>query len=221
MPMSLVLALRTLLQNRFRASLTLSGMGVGVAMGVVVYGLCLGAQRQIETQIEVSGPTLITVRSGNFQPPAMLASIENNIGGGLTEGFVGEDEGFGDSSFEENAAMLAARQRALAPKMTKVRSPALPLRDLELELLSTGIEGIRAAAATVSGNLTLDGGDAPVRIARVRGFQYSWPDMDGWTLIEGRLASESEHEFSALLVVLTQAVAERICPDENPVGKVF
>ena len=31
----------------------------------------------------------------------------------------------------------------------------LPLRDLELELLSTGIEGIRAAAATVSGNLTL------------------------------------------------------------------
>lgn len=221
MPMSLVLALRTLLQNRLRASLTLSGMGVGVAMVVVVYGLGLGAQRQIETQIEVSGPTLITVRSGNFQPPAMLASIENNIGGGLTEGFVGEEEGFGDSSFEENAAMLAARQRALAPKMTKVRSPALPLRDLELELLSTGIEGIRATAATVSGNLTLDGGDAPVRIARVRGFQYSWPDMDGWTLIEGRLASESEHESSARLVVLTQAVAERLWPDENPLGKVF
>ena len=50
-----------------------------------------------------------------------------------------------------------------------------------------------------------------MRIARVRGIQYSWPDMDGWTLIEGRLASESEHESSARLVVLTQAVAERLC----------
>ena len=222
MPMSLVLALRTLLQNRLRASLTLSGMGVGVAMVVVVYGLGLGAQRQIETQIEVSGPTLITVRSGNFQPPAMLASIENNIGGGLTEGFAGEDEGFGDSSFEENAAMLAARQRALAPKMTKVRSPALPLRDAELTLLSSGIEGVRAAAASVSGNLTLDSdGDASVRIARVKGIQYSWPDMDGWRLLEGRLITEAEHTSSALLVVLTRAVADRLWPNESPLGKVF
>ena len=120
MPMSLVLALRTLLQNRLRASLTLSGMGVGVAMVVVVYGLGLGAQRQIETQIEVSGPTLITVRSGNFQPPAMLASIENNIGGGLTEGFVGEEEGFGDSSFEANAAMSVSYTHLTLPTIYSV-----------------------------------------------------------------------------------------------------
>ena len=77
MPMSLVLALRTLLQNRLRASLTLSGMGVGVAMVVVVYGLGLGAQRQIETQIEVSGPTLITVRPGNFQPLLNISLFHN------------------------------------------------------------------------------------------------------------------------------------------------
>ena len=86
MPMSLVLALRTLLQNRLRASLTLSGMGVGVAMVVVVYGLGLGAQRQIETQIEVSGPTLITVRSGNFQkrvavsPVMLIVAQEKELG---------------------------------------------------------------------------------------------------------------------------------------------
>ena len=42
------------------------------------------------------------------------------MGGGLGAGVVGE-EGYGDASFEQNAAMMAARQRALAPKRSKVR----------------------------------------------------------------------------------------------------
>lgn len=212
MPMNLVLAFRALLQNRLQAMLTLSGMSIGVAMVVVVSGLGLGAQRQIETQIESAGPTLITVRPGNFKPLGIVAQGQDASAGELAEGVMGE-EGYGDISFEQNAAMLAARQRATAPRISRVRSPAWPLGDAELELLNTAIGDVRATAAMVAGNLTLDQNVGnPVRIARIYGYQAAWPEMDGWRLVEGRLISAEEHRRSASVAVVPVQVARRFWP---------
>ncbi|HCL71806.1 MAG TPA: hypothetical protein DIC58_03130, partial [Gammaproteobacteria bacterium] len=97
MSINLALALKMLQKNGLRAFLTLIGMGVGVAMVVFVHGLGLGAQQQIESQIEASGPTLVKVRAGNFQPPAIAAAGDSGMGGGLGAGVVGE-EGYGDAS---------------------------------------------------------------------------------------------------------------------------
>ena len=54
MSINLALALKMLQKNGLRALLTLIGMSVGVAMVVFVHGLGLGAQQQIESQIEAS-----------------------------------------------------------------------------------------------------------------------------------------------------------------------
>ncbi|MDA9900894.1 ABC transporter permease [Gammaproteobacteria bacterium] len=221
MPMNLTLALNMLKRNGLRASLTLIGMGVGVAMVVFVHGLGLGAQRQIESQIESSGPTLIKIKAGNFQPPAIAAAGDSGMGGGLGAGVIGE-EGYGDSSYEQNAAMMAARQRALAPRRSKIRSPALPLGAAELNAINTEVENIRAYSALVSANVTLDeNADNPVRIARVRGFQASWPSMDGWTVSQGRFISSQEHTDSSPVITLFGSVAEALWPDQDPLTKTL
>lgn len=219
---NLQLALKSLTQNRLQASLTLCGMSIGVAMVVVVSGLGLGAQQQIETQIESAGPTLITVRSGNFRPLGIaMAGQQDSSGGELAEGFAGE-AGYGDQSFEENAAMLAARQRATKPKVSKVRSPAWPLRPDEMTMLSQNIGDVRATAGSVSGNITLDPSPTnPVRIAKVYGFQPAWPDMKGWELLEGRLLTEREHTQAASLTVIPVEVAARYWPGESALEKSF
>ena len=221
MSMNLALALTMLKRNGLRATLTLIGMAVGVAMVVFVHGLGLGAQRQIESQIESSGPTLIKIKAGNFQPPAIAAAGDSGMGGGLGTGVVGE-EGYGDSSYEQNAAMLAARQRALAPRRSKIRSPAPPLGTAELNAISAEVENIRAYSAFISANVTLDQNtDNPVRIARVRGFQASWPSMDSWGVILGRLISSQEHKDSAPVIMLFESVAEALWPSQDPLTKTL
>ena len=219
MSINLALALKMLQKNGLRALLTLIGMSVGVAMVVFVHGLGLGAQQQIESQIEASGPTLVKVKAGNFQPPAIAAAGDSGMGGGLGAGVVGE-EGYGDASFEQNAAMMAARQRALAPKRSKVRSPAPPLGFAELNAIKKGVSNVRASSALVSGNLTLDQ-DAgnPVRIARIRGFQASWPSMDGWKVNRGRLITAQEHRDSSPVLVLSESVAAALWPGQDPLTK--
>lgn len=214
------LALKSLLQNRLQAALTLSGMSIGIAMVLVVSGLGLGAQRQIETQIESAGPTLITIRSGNFRPVALnTAGQQDSSGGELAEGSFGE-EGFGDVSFEQNAAMRAARERATRPTQSKVRSPALPLRPAELEMVSTGITDVRSAAATITGNINLQ--NSPTRLVRtvsVTGFQPAWPEMEGWSLVEGRYISEWEHERGDNTMLISPSVARRFWPETSALDK--
>lgn len=217
---NLQLALKTLMQNRLQALLTLSGMSIGVAMVVIVSGLGLGAQRQIEAQIESAGPTLITIRSGNFQPIGITtAGQQDSSGGELAEGFSGEDN-YGDISYEQNAAMLAARQRATAPRMSKVRSPALPLGKKEITLLEDSIADIRAIAASVAGNLTLDPTpNNPVRIARLYGYEVDWPDMQGWELVAGELIDEQAHLQAQAVAMVPQEVADRYWQGTEAVGQ--
>ena len=82
MGINLHMALRALLQNRLQTLLTLCGMSVGVAMVVIVSGLGMGAQLRIEEQIESAGPTLITIKAGNYRPAAIVTSGQQDSSGG-------------------------------------------------------------------------------------------------------------------------------------------
>ena len=75
-------AAKSLLRNRLQASLTLLGMSVGVAMVVIVSGLGLGAHQKIEAQLQSAGPTLITIRSGNFTPAGASSTGQEDGSGG-------------------------------------------------------------------------------------------------------------------------------------------
>ena len=215
MPINLQMALKALMRNRVQALLTLSGMSFGVAMVVIVSGLGQGAQLRIESQIEAAGPTLITIRSGNLRPAAIVTSGEQDTSGGeVSEGALpalGID-GSGTQDGAGNAAVDDARRRAVAPKMTHYRSPPTPLSAAELKLLAT-LPGIKTVAATVEGNVTLDDNPGlPVHIARASGFQDAWPDMHGWHLKVGRYITASEHQSAAPVMMVSEAVAVRLWP---------
>ncbi|MFT4671644.1 MAG: putative ABC transport system permease protein [Pseudohongiellaceae bacterium] len=216
MLLNLQMALKSLLQNRLQAMLTLSGMSIGVAMVVLVSGLGLGAQLQIEAQIESAGPTLITLTSGNFRPVGITSSGEQDSSGGeVSEGAIdGAELGY-SNDMEDNAAVMQARARARAPRRNNVRSPALPLRDLELALLQNNFSDIRIAAGTLSGNVTLDTiVGKSTRIARVAGYQLGWPDIEAWSLVNGRYISEREHISGAPVMLVTSSTADRLWPGE-------
>jgi len=222
---NLQLAFKALQQNRLQAMLTLCGMSIGVAMVVLVSGLGLGAQLQIEAQIESSGPTLITVRAGNFRPAGISTVGQQDSGGGeVSEGAVGGDEMGYSLELLENEAVRDARARQTAVRQTKARSPAWPLDADEIDLLRRGIPDIRLVAGTVAGNVTLDEAVAvttsrSVRIARVQGFQTDWPEIENWQLLTGRLPTNAEHERGDPVMVVSGDVATRLWPAAAAIGQ--
>lgn len=212
---NLRMALKALTQNRLQALLTLCGMSVGVAMVVVVSGLGRGAQLRIESQIESAGPTQITIRSGNLKPAAIVTSGEQDTSGGeMAEGAVGNAELGTELEEGDNAAVDDARRRAMAPKMTKYRTPATPLGAAERALLTSGIKDVKSIAGSVAGNVTLDVNPGlTVRIAKAYGFEPAWPEMKGWKLVTGRLVTEREHAQGDKVMVVSAAVAARLWPN--------
>ena len=221
MPINLQMALKSLIQNRLQALLTLSGMSIGVAMVVLVSGLGLGAQQQIEAQIQSAGPTLITIKSCNFRPPGITTAGQQDSGGGeVSEGAVdGYEMGFSDAT-EYNAAVKDARARIQAPKRGTVRSPAWPLSLREINMLNDDIADVRLVAGSVSGNITLDETiNNSVRIARVYGIQSAWPEIQGWELLTGRFISDREYEQSSPSILVSDVVANRLWSLESAVGQ--
>ncbi|MFT4861399.1 MAG: putative ABC transport system permease protein [Pseudohongiellaceae bacterium] len=221
MPINLQMALKSLVQNRLQALLTLSGMSIGVAMVVLVSGLGLGAQQQIEAQIQSAGPTLITVKAGNFRPPGITTAGEQDSGGGeVSEGAVdGYELGFSEA-LETNAAVKDARARIQAPKRGTVRSPAWPLTLKEFDLLDQQIADIRLVAGSVAGNITLDETiNGSVRIARVYGIQDAWPEIQGWELLNGRLLTSREYENALPSILVSDVVANRLWSIDTAVGQ--
>ncbi len=220
---NLGMALRALTQNRLQALLTLCGMSVGVAMVVIVSGLGRGAQLKIENQIESAGPTMISVKSGNYRPAGIVTTGEQDTSGGeMVEGMVGGDDFSNPDIMDADSGIQSARARIMAPKKTQYRTPAGPLTRTEIELISA-IPNVRALTATMAGNLTLDAvaSDVPVRIARIQGFDASWPDIRGWKLLAGRMVTEREHAQATPVVVLNQQVAERLWPGQSALGKTL
>src|SRR5215510_3927402 len=62
--MILRVALKALVRNKLRTSLTMLGMIIGVAAVITMVALGTGAQSQIEAQIRGSGTNMITVMPG-------------------------------------------------------------------------------------------------------------------------------------------------------------
>ena len=214
---SFKMALKALLQNRLQAMLTLSGMSIGIAMVVLVSGLGKGAQEQIETQIESAGPTMIRVRAGNFQLLAQANGGQDSSGGEVSESRLIDSEMVAIGS-AEGSGMVNSSQRPV--RITKVRSPAYPLTNKELSMLTNDIEDVRAVAAIVTGNLSTDANqNPPVRIARIYGFQNSWHDMQAWKVLEGRAISQEEQASGAAVMLVSSVIAEKIWPDSGALGQ--
>ena len=106
---NLQMALRALLQNRLQTVLTLCGMSVGVAMVVIVSGLGRGAQLRIEEQIESAGPTLITIKAGNYRPAAIVTSGQQDSSGGEPPEGLGSGDVY--ESWEEGEIAAVDRAR--------------------------------------------------------------------------------------------------------------
>lgn len=226
---NLRIALKSLRQSPMQALLTLLGMSVGVAMVVVVSGLGLGAQQRIEDQIESAGPTRIILRPGNFRPAAMEMSGQQDSGGGEPgEGSVAMNLLEPDvvsakqATGAKNIAVADARRRAIAAAEEKVhRTPATLLNNAHVALLSTSIEGVRAVAATVRGNVSVDPTSGIVlRSLRIEGIGPALPEMRSWTLAAGRLPDAGEYSTGATVMVTTGDVVRRLWPGEaEPIGR--
>lgn len=226
MLVNLRMALKALGRNRLQASLTLSGMAIGVAMVVLVAGLGRGAQLRIEDSIERAGPTRITVRAGNFQPAGIAAAaFDETVGGGQAQNALGG--GDGEPSTIDPAMVRAAlerreRLREESRRRRNFRSPAPPLTLEHLEGIRAQVPDVRSAAGTLEGNLGLDatvGGR--IRAVRLHGYQPPWPDMAGWRVLEGRLPTAPEHARGTSRAVVTGTAARRLWPDGDAVGRTL
>jgi len=203
------IAVKALLRNKLQALLTLSGMSVGIAMVVVVAGLARGAQLTIESQIERAGPTQITVRAGNLMPAAIFASGKEDSGGGEVSQGTASDP-INDARAGTASSAPAGRAARHGPPQN--RTPAAPLTHTELALLRRKLTAVRAIAAAVAGNASVQSGTVPVSVIRLSGFEPQWPDMAEWRLVQGRWISPSEHAAGAPVALLTADVAARLWP---------
>ena len=202
MPTNLVVAWKSLHQNRLQTALTLVGMSVGVAMVIIVAGLGGGAQARIEAQLESAGPTQITVRAGNFTPAAIVESGEQDSSGGEpSEGAQGV--------FDDNDPNL--RPKGTEGPRTQ-RSPAPPLTDREYAVIEA-VPSIRLTTASVTGNIRVDEGSGTLaRIVRLEGFASGSPDMRAWKLTEGRYPDAGEQASGAAVALVTKTAAARLFP---------
>jgi putative ABC transport system permease protein len=216
-------AAKSLLRNRLQASLTLIGMSVGVAMVVIVSGLGLGAHQKIEAQLQSAGPTLITIRSGNFTPAgASSTGQEDGSGGEVGQGGGALSVGDGGAGSDVNAANPNVQASRHVIKMSRFHSPATPLGEPDVRVVS-GMHDVTAVAASMDGNASLarDAGTL-MHVVHVNGFQSSWPDIQGWKLASGRWISDSEQRDGAPVALLPVGAAARLWPDAaTPLGQVL
>ena len=214
---------KSLLRNRLQASLTLVGMSVGVAMVVIVSGLNLGAHQKIEAQLQSAGPTLITIRSGNFTPAgASSTGQEDGSGGEVSQGGGALSVGDGGAAMEANAAnpnVQASRRRI---RMSRFHSPATPLGDADTHVVS-GMRDVTAVAASMDGNVSLaPDADTLMHVVHLNGFETAWSDMQGWKLASGRWISDTEHSEGAAVALLPEGAAARLWPDApTPLGRTL
>lgn len=216
-------AAKSLLRNRMQASLTLVGMSVGVAMVVIVSGLGLGAHQKIEAQLQSAGPTLITIRSGNFTPAgASSTGQEDGSGGEVGQGGGALSVGDGGAAMEASAANPNVQASRHVVKMSRFHSPATPLGDMD-ERAVTGMRDVTAVAASMDGNVSLaPDADTLMHVVHLNGFESSWPEMQGWKLASGRWITDTEHSEGAAVALLPEGAAIRLWPGiPTPLGRAL
>jgi len=216
-------AAKSLLRNRLQASLTLIGMSVGVAMVVIVSGLGLGAHQKIEAQLQSAGPTLITIRSGNFTPAgASSTGQEDGSGGEVGQGGGALSAGDGGAATQASAANPNVQAARRVIKMTRFHSPATPLGEADAHLVS-GMQDVTAVASSMDGNVSLaPDTDTLMHVVHLNGFEASWADMQGWKLASGRWISDSEQSEGAAVALLPEGAAVRLWPGvPTPLGRAL
>ena len=221
MSFSLGGTVKSLVRNRLQASLTLIGMSVGVAMVVIVSGLGLGAHQKIEAQLQSAGPTLITIRSGNFTPAgASSTGQEDGSGGEVGQGGGALSVGDGGAATEASAANPNVQASRRIVKMSRFHSPATPLTEADRRVLS-GMRDITAVAASLDGNVSLaQDAETLMHVVHLNGFETPWPDMQGWRLASGRWISDVEQREGAAVALLPEGAAVRLWPDApTPLGR--
>jgi putative ABC transport system permease protein len=216
-------AAKSLLRNRLQASLTLVGMSVGVAMVVIVSGLGLGAHQKIESQLQSAGPTLITIRSGNFTPAgASSTGQEDGSGGEVGQGGGALSAGDGGAATEASAANPNVQAARRVVKMSRFHSPSTPLGEVD-ERAVAGMRDVTAVAASMDGNVSLaPDADTLMHVVHLNGFETSWPQMQGWKLASGRWISDTEHSEGAPVALLPEGAAIRLWPGiPTPLGRAL
>jgi len=216
-------SVRSLMRNRLQASLTLVGMSVGVAMVVIVSGLGLGAHRKIEAQLQSAGPTLITIRSGNFTPAGASSSgQEDGSGGEVGQGGGALAIGDGATASDINGNNPNVQAARSVVRKNRFHTPATPLGDPELAMLND-LRDVTAVAASMDGNVSLaeDAGTL-MNVVHLTGFQTAWPEMQGWKLVSGRWITPAEHSAGAAVALLSDGAAARLWPAAAvPVGQML
>jgi putative ABC transport system permease protein len=199
---NLWIAVKALAANRLQALLTLCGMSVGIAMVVVVAGLGRGAQSSIEAQLEEAGPTVVTVRAGNFVPAAIIPNGEQDSSGG-------EPGEASESALDVNVPTVRRHEPVGRP--SKHRSPAPPLGVGERRAIAEGVDGVKTVAASVEGNARRgDGG-----VVRVQGIEAAWPAIKGWKLRAGSAFSERDYADGADVAIVMPPAARRLWPGQT------
>jgi len=214
---------KSLLRNRLQASLTLIGMSVGVAMVVIVSGLGLGAHQKIEAQLQSAGPTLITIRSGNFTPAgASSTGQEDGSGGEVGQGGGALSAGDGGAATEASAANPNVQAARKVVKRSRFRSPATPLGEADAHLVSA-MRDVTAVVSSMDGNVSLaPEADTLMHVVHLNGFETSWPDMQGWKLASGRWISDAEQSEGAAVALLPEGAAVRLWPGvPTPLGRAL
>jgi putative ABC transport system permease protein len=201
---NLWIALKALTHNRLQALLTLCGMSVGIAMVVVVAGLGRGAQSSIEAQLEEAGPTVITLRAGNFVPAAIIPNGEQDSSGG-------EPGEASESALDVNVPTVRRHEPAGRPHQH--RSPAPPLGEMERQLVASRISGVRAVAASVEGNARREG-DGGSGVVRIHGIEAAWPAIKGWRVRAGALFTERDLAAAADVALVMPPAVQRLWPRE-------
>ena len=78
------IALRALNRNRFRTTLTMLGVVIGVAAVIAMVALGSGARGSVETSLKSAGTNIIQVSAGNFMRGGESMNIATGLGSATT-----------------------------------------------------------------------------------------------------------------------------------------
>ena len=81
---SAAIAVRALNRNRFRTSLTMLGVVIGVAAVIAMVALGSGARGSVETSLKSAGTNIIQVSAGNFTRGGESMNIASGLGSATT-----------------------------------------------------------------------------------------------------------------------------------------